>query len=58
LSRARRVTVPERVEGKANLLSGRSRRHKAGMGLCEAPGRSKPLHLGEPIEDLLPTCKG
>ena len=27
------------------------------MGLCETPGRSNPLHLGEALEDLPPTCR-
>ncbi|MFD9394184.1 hypothetical protein ACFWBB_26630 [Streptomyces sp. NPDC060000] len=45
------------ITAAVDLLSGRSRRHKAGMGLCETPGRSNPLHLGEPLEDLPPTCK-
>ncbi|MEV8344583.1 hypothetical protein [Streptomyces niveus] len=45
------------VTAAVDLCSGRSRLHKAGMGLCETPGRSNPLHLGEPLEDLPPTCK-
>ena len=45
------------ITAAVDLLSGRSRRHKAGMGLCETPDRSNPLHLGEPFEDLPPTCR-
>lgn len=45
------------VTAEVDLVSGRSRRHKAGMGLCETPGRANPLHLGGPLEDLPPTCK-
>ncbi|MFK0279514.1 hypothetical protein ACIQVL_03435 [Streptomyces sp. NPDC090499] len=45
------------ITAAVDLLSGRSRLHKAGMGLCETPDRSNPLHLGAPLEDLPPTCK-
>ncbi|MFK0159166.1 hypothetical protein ACIQVK_44735 [Streptomyces sp. NPDC090493] len=45
------------ITAAVDLRSGRSRLHKAGMGLCETPDRSNPLHLGEPLEDLPPTCK-
>ncbi|MET8696918.1 hypothetical protein ABZV65_30760 [Streptomyces bauhiniae] len=33
------------------LLSGRSRRHLPGRGLCETPGRADPLHLSDPSDD-------
>ena len=45
------------ITAAVDLLSGRSRLHKAGMGLCETPGRSKPLHLGGPLADLPPKCR-
>ncbi|NML55134.1 hypothetical protein HHL19_35600 [Streptomyces sp. R302] len=44
------------VTAAVDLVSGRSRQHKAGMGLCERPGRTNPLHLGEPLEGTPPTC--
>jgi hypothetical protein len=44
------------VTAAVDLLSGRSRRHKAGAALCEMPGRTNPLHLGSPLENLPPTC--
>lgn len=45
------------VTAAVDLVSGRSRKHKAGSALCETPGRTNPLHLGAPLEDLPPTCK-
>jgi hypothetical protein len=47
----------QHVTAAVDLLSGRSRLHKAGMGLCETAGRSNPLHLGEALKDLPPTCR-
>lgn len=40
-----RHAVPEE-----ELVSGRSRKHLAGRGLCEMPDRADPLHLGEPVD--------
>ncbi|MEU1600448.1 hypothetical protein ABZ468_48805 [Streptomyces sp. NPDC005708] len=45
----RHVTPP------VDLISGRTRRHKAGMGLCETPDRVKPLRLGAAVEGPLVT---
>ncbi|MFF9901273.1 hypothetical protein [Streptomyces longispororuber] len=45
------------VTAAVDLLSGRSRLHKAGRGLCEMLGRSNPLHLGEPLENRPPNCQ-
>ncbi|MGW0032991.1 hypothetical protein ACWDXD_24640 [Streptomyces sp. NPDC003314] len=45
------------VTAAVDLVSGRSRRHAAGMALCETPGRTNPLHLGEALDDLPPTCQ-
>ncbi|MFB6629989.1 hypothetical protein ACFCWY_08845 [Streptomyces sp. NPDC056362] len=44
------------VTAAVDLVSGRSRRHKAGMALCETPDRTNPLHLGAVLDDLPPTC--
>ncbi|MEV7887457.1 hypothetical protein ACWD3I_25730 [Streptomyces sp. NPDC002817] len=43
------------VVAAVDLVSGRSRRHNAGMGLCETPERANPLQLGGAV-DLPPTC--
>lgn len=43
------------IVAAVDLVSGRSRRHTAGMGLCETPERANPLHLGGAV-DLPPTC--
>ncbi|MEU5978525.1 hypothetical protein [Streptomyces sp. NPDC047315] len=44
------------VTAGVDLLSGRSRLHKAGMGLCELAARTNALHLGEPLK-VPPTCR-
>lgn len=44
------------VTADVDLVSGRSRRHKAGMGLCETPDRTNPLHLGKALNAVPPTC--
>nr|WP_119589931.1 hypothetical protein [Streptomyces scabiei] len=43
------------VVSAVDLISGSSRTHKAGMGLCETPERANPLQLGGAV-DLPPTC--
>ncbi|MFF8696217.1 hypothetical protein ACF08W_28800 [Streptomyces sp. NPDC015144] len=45
------------VTAAVDLVSGRARRHTAGRALCETPGRTNPLYLGGPLEDLPPTCR-
>ncbi|MFE6639586.1 hypothetical protein ACFVFT_38270 [Streptomyces tendae] len=35
---------------KTDVVSGRSRKHPAGRNLCEAPGRTNPLHLSDPVD--------
>ncbi|MGW4086938.1 hypothetical protein ACWEGS_28300 [Streptomyces sp. NPDC004822] len=45
------------VTAAVDLVSGRSRKHKAGSAPCETPGRANPLHLGDPLEAMPPTCK-
>ncbi|MFC9280863.1 hypothetical protein [Streptomyces collinus] len=39
----------------SDVLSGRARKHPAGRGLCETPGRADPLHLSD-AGDLPPNC--
>jgi hypothetical protein len=38
-----------------DALSGRARLHRAGRATCEAPGRARPLQLGEPTDEPV-TC--
>ncbi|MFD7505431.1 hypothetical protein [Streptomyces sp. NPDC059850] len=39
----------------ADVVSRKARKHPAGRGLCETPGRANPLHLGAAV-DLPPNC--
>ncbi|MFF4057691.1 hypothetical protein ACFYZ0_18280 [Streptomyces sp. NPDC001708] len=54
-----RHTVPNGVTRHAvppaDVVSGKARRHPAGRGLCEMPGRADPLHMGDAV-DLPPNC--